>query len=157
MRAVLSLLLAGFLASVSFSAHAQLADKKALTLAEAKKVAAAAAEEAKKNNWTMAIAIVDDGGNLQYFEKIDETQVGSVQIAIDKAKSALLFKRPTKVFEDAVLGGRTVILSLHDIVPIEGGVPLMAGGKVIGAIGVSGGTAPQDGVVAAAGVAALPK
>jgi uncharacterized protein GlcG (DUF336 family) len=139
------------------SAHAQLVDHKALTLAEAKKLVAAAQEDAAKTNLNMAIAIVDAGGHLLLFEKMDGTQTGSINIAIAKARSAALFKRPTKVFEDAVAGGRTVVLSLEGVLPIEGGLPLTAGGRVIGGIGVSGGTAPQDGVVAAAGLAVLGK
>jgi glc operon protein GlcG len=134
-------------------ASAQILDQKAISLGEAKKIVAAAAEEAKKNNWTMAIAVVDMAGTLIYFERIDETQVASAQIAIDKAVSAARFKRPTKVFEDAVAGGRNALLGLRGAVPIEGGVPIMAGGKVIGAVGASGGTAPQDGQVASAGAA----
>jgi uncharacterized protein GlcG (DUF336 family) len=133
------------------SASAQLLEKKAISLAEAKKIASAAEEEARKNNWTMAIAIVYEGGHLVLFEKLDETQPGIVDVAVDKARSAALFKRPTKVFEEGVAGGRNALLRLHGAVPIEGGVPIMAGGKVIGAIGASGGTAPQDGQVAAAG------
>ena len=133
------------------AASAQLADKKALTLAEAKKVAEAAAAEAKKNNFTMCIAIVDDGAHLVYFERIDETQIGSIDVALEKAKSAMLFKRPTKVFEDGVANGRNALLRLTGSLPIEGGVPITVGGKVIGAIGVSGGTAQQDGQVAMAG------
>jgi uncharacterized protein GlcG (DUF336 family) len=138
-------------------AHAQLADRKVLTLAEAKKIMAAAQADAAKSNLTMAIAILDEGGHLLLFEKMDETQTGSIGVALSKARSAFLFKRPTKVFEDAVQGGRNVILALEGALPIEGGLPLVVGGKVIGAIGVSGGTAPQDGVVAAAGAAALGK
>lgn len=136
---------------------AQLADKKALTLAAAKKVAAGAEAEARKNNWRMVIAIVDDGGHLVYLERIDETQTGSIDIAIAKARSAAAFKRPTKVFEDAVAGGRNAILGLTGAMPIEGGLPLVVDGKVIGAIGASGGTAPQDGQVAKAGTEALGK
>ena len=152
MRIAQSVALAALVVAGSFAAaSAQLADKKALTLAEAKKVAEAAAAEAKKNNFTMCIAIVDDGAHLVYFERIDETQIGSIDVALDKAKSAVLFKRPTKVFEDAVANGRNALLRLSGSSPIEGGVPIMAGGKVIGAIGVSGGTAPQDGQVAMAG------
>ena len=138
-------------------AHAQLVDRKGLTLAEARKVVAAAQADAAKSNLTMAIAVVDEGGHLLLFEKMDGTQTGSVNVAIAKARSAALFKRPTKVFEDAVAGGRTVILSLEGVLPIEGGLPMAAGGSLIGAIGVSGGTAQQDGVVAAAGLAALGK
>jgi glc operon protein GlcG len=138
-------------------AGAQLADKKGLTLAAARTLAAAAEAEATKNNWKMVIVIVDDGGHLLYLERMDEVQIGSVQVAIDKARSAAQFKRPTKVFEDAVAGGRNALLGLHGAVPIEGGVPIMNDGKMIGAIGASGGTAPQDGQVAKAGVDALPK
>ena len=131
--------------------------KKALTLDGAKEIAAAAHEEARKNNWTMVISIVDDGGHLIYLERMDGTQIGSVQVSQDKARSAVLFKRSSKAFEDIVTGGRTVVMKLTGAVPVEGGVPIMAGGELIGAIGVSGGTSPQDGVVAAAGIAAAEK
>lgn len=121
----------------------------------AKKAAAAASAEARKNNWTMAVAVVDPGGTLVYFERIDGTQMGSAQVAIAKARSAVGFKRPSKAFEDAVAGGRNAVLGLTGAMPIEGGVPLVMDGRIVGAIGVSGGTAPQDGVAANAGVAAL--
>ena len=153
--AILACLMAAF--CLVTETHAQLADKKALTLGEAKKIMAAAQADAAKLNLTMAIAILDEGGHLLLFEKMDDTQTGSVNVAIGKARSAFLFKRPTKVFEDAVQGGRNVILALDGALPIEGGLPLIVGGKVIGAIGVSGGTAAQDGAVGAAGVAVLPK
>jgi glc operon protein GlcG len=139
------------------AADAQLADKKGLTLGEAKKIVAAAQADATKSNLNVAVAILDEGGHLLLFEKMDETQTGSVTVAIAKARSAFLFKRPTKVFEDAVQGGRNVILALEGALPIEGGLPLMVAGKVVGAIGVSGATAQQDGAVAAAGAAALGK
>jgi uncharacterized protein GlcG (DUF336 family) len=128
-----------------------------ITLESAKKVAAPAIAEARKNNWTMVVAIVDTAGDLVYFEKMDDTQVGSTQVAIDKARSAARFKRPTKAFQDALAaGGEGLrILALQGAVPVDGGVPLQMGGKVVGAIGVSGGTSAQDGQVAAAGVAAL--
>jgi glc operon protein GlcG len=145
------------LLSAPMLTSAQLVDKKALTLEAAKRIAAAAEAEAKKNNWNMVIAVVDDGGHLIYLERIDETQTGSVRIAIEKARSAAAFKRPTKVWEDALAGGRQAILGLHGTIPSEGGVPLMAGNKVIGAIGVSGGSAAQDGQVAKAGAEILPK
>ena len=134
-----------------------LADKKALTLALAKSIAAAAEEVANKNNWNMFIAIVDDGGNLMYLERMDETQIGSIEVAIQKGRSAVTFKRPTKVFEDAVAGGRTALLRLPGAVPVEGGLPITVDGKIIGAIGVSGGTSPQDGEVGKAALDALPK
>ena len=140
-------LIAGFaLAAIAVggtSATAQLADKKALTLDAARKIAAAAEAEAKKNNWRMVIAIVDEGGHLVYLERIDETQTGSIDVAIQKARSAAAFKRPTKVFEDGLAGGRMALLGLSGAIPIEGGLPLIVDGKVIGAIGASGGTAPR--------------
>jgi glc operon protein GlcG len=125
-------------------------------VAEAKRAAAAAvAESGKIGANPMAVAIVDTGGHLVYFEKMDNTQIGSVRIAIDKARSAALFRRPTKAFEDALAGGRTAILALHGATPVEGGVPIVVGGKVVGAIGASGGTAQQDGQAAQAGANAL--
>jgi glc operon protein GlcG len=157
LRLIVSTILMGFMLSAA-TASAQLVDKKGLTLEAAKKVAAAAEEEAIKNKWTVVIAIVDDGGNLVYLQRLDETQIGSIEVAIQKAKTATSFKRPTKALEDAVLtGGRTVVLSLPGALPIEGGLPIMVDGKVIGAIGVSGVTAQQDGQIAKAGVDALAK
>lgn len=123
----------------------------------AKKAAAAALAEAKKNNWTMAAAVTDGNGTLVFFEKMDGTQTGSVDVALDKARSAALFKRPTKVFQDAVAGGGDGlrILRLQGAVPIEGGLPLLMDGKIVGAIGLSGGTSAQDGVAAKAGMETL--
>ena len=123
----------------------------------AKRLAAPAIAEARKNQWTMAVAIVDISGGLVYFEKMDDTQNGSVEVSISKARSAALFKRATKVFQDGVAGGGAGlrILTLKGAVPIEGGVPIVVDGKIIGAIGVSGGTSDQDGVVAAAALASL--
>ena len=135
----------------------KLADKKALTLAVAKQVAGAAESDAAKNKFTMVIAIVDDGGNLIYLEKMDETQFGSIDVAQAKARSAIAFKRPTKVFQDALAGGNTGILKLPGVIATEGGVPLVVDGRIIGAIGVSGGTSAQDGTVAQAGADALAK
>ena len=129
--------------------------KRVISLEDARKAAAAAAAEAKKNKWAMAIAVVDDGGHLIYFERIDETQFGSIDIAIGKARTAVSLKRPTKALEDALNGGQYAILSFPNILPREGGLPIFADGKVIGAIGVSGGTSPQDAQVAKAGVDAL--
>jgi uncharacterized protein GlcG (DUF336 family) len=128
-----------------------------ITLDAAKKVAAPAVAEAVKNKLTMVIAIVDIAGDLVYLERMDDTQVGSVNVAIGKARSAARFKRPTKAFQDALAaGGEGLrILALEGAFPVDGGVPLVAGGKIVGAIGVSGGTSAQDGQVAAAGVAAI--
>ena len=129
----------------------------AITLDPAKRAAAAALAEARKNNWTMAVAIVDTAGDLVYFEKMDDTQTGSVTVAQAKARSAARFKRPTKAFQDALTatpdGMR--IFGIEGAVPVEGGVPLVAGEKIVGAIGVSGGTSAQDGVCAKAGVDAV--
>jgi uncharacterized protein GlcG (DUF336 family) len=129
----------------------------AITADVAKKAAAAAIAEARKNNFTMAIAIVDPNGFLVYFEKMDNTQNGSVNIAQDKARSAALFKRPTKVFEDGLAAGGAGLrlLELDGIVAAEGGLPIIVAGKIVGAIGASGGTGAQDGVVAKAGADAV--
>jgi uncharacterized protein GlcG (DUF336 family) len=135
-------------------ATSRFTSKKALTLEGAKEIAAAAHAEAKKNNWTMVIAIVDDGGHLIYLERMDGTQIGSVRVAKEKAAAAIRFQRPTKAMEDAVAGGRMVVMTLPGAVPVEGGLPLTSADKqMVGAIGVSGGTSPQDGVVAAAAAA----
>ena len=122
-------------------------------LENARKAAAPALAEAAKNNWNVAVAIVDPGGNLVYYEKMDNTQLGSANVAIDKARSAALFKRPTKAFQDALAaGGDSVrILRLQGAVPVEGGIPLVADGKIVGAIGVSGATSAQDAQCAKAG------
>jgi glc operon protein GlcG len=124
-----------------------------ISLENARKAAAPAMAEAAKNNWTMAVAIVDPGGNLVYYEKMDNTQLGSATVAIDKARSAALFKRPTKALQDALAAGGDGlrILRLQGAVPIEGGIPLLMDGKIVGAIGVSGGTSAQDGQCAKAG------
>jgi uncharacterized protein GlcG (DUF336 family) len=123
----------------------------------AKKVAAAASAEARKNKWFMAIAIVDPAGTLVYFEKADTTQNGSANVAINKARSAALYKRPTKAFQDALeKGGLGVrVLALEGAVPVDGGVPLLVDGKLVGAVGVSGDLSEHDAQCAAAGAAAL--
>jgi len=128
-----------------------------ITLEAARKPAAAARAEAVKNNWSMAIAIVDGSGTLVYFERMDNTQVASATVAIEKARSAAQFKRPTKAFQDAVAGGGAGIrvLGLHGAVPLEGGQLLIVDGKIVGAIGVSGDTSGNDNVCAMAGMAAL--
>ena len=137
---------------IAFSVHAQLLEKKTVSLELAKKIAVVAEAEAVKNNWTVVISIVDDGGNLVYLAKMDNTQNGSIDVSIQKARTAIFFKRPTKAFEDMVAGGRNAILGLPGAVPLEGGVPLIVNGQYIGAIGVSGAKSSEDGVVAKAGV-----
>lgn len=129
-----------------------LATKKCLTLDLAKRIAAAANAECVKNGWKMFIAIIDDGGNLMYLERMDGAQLGSQQVSVEKGRSALLFKRPTKALEDAVASGRVVVMKLANAIPVEGGLPLVVDGEFVGAIGISGGTSPEDGVVAQAGV-----
>jgi len=123
----------------------------------AKKVAAAVSTEARKNKWFMAIAVVDPAGTLVYFEKADTTQNGSANVAIGKARSAALYKRPTKAFQDALeKGGVGVrVLALEGAVPVDGGLPLLVDGKLVGAVGVSGDLSEHDGQCAAAGAAAL--
>jgi glc operon protein GlcG len=124
-----------------------------ISLEEAKKVAAPALAEAKKNNWTVAVAIVGPGGTLIYYEKMDNTQLGSAEVAIGKARSSALFKRPSKAFQDTLAaGGEGLrVLGLHNVTPIEGGLPLVMEGKIVGAIGVSGATSAQDAQCAKAG------
>jgi uncharacterized protein GlcG (DUF336 family) len=139
------------------SAHpTELSIKKALNLEIARQIAAASEKEATSHQWHAFVVIVDDGGNVMYLERMDEAQLGSFDVAIAKARSALLFKRPTKMFEDAVHNGYTPALKVPNAMPVEGGIPLVVGGKVIGAIGVSGGTPQQDGQMAQAGVDAFP-
>jgi glc operon protein GlcG len=120
-------------------------------LEHAKRVAAAAAAEAKKHNWKMNIAVVGPAGELIYFEKMDGAQNASADIAQHKARAAATFRRETKIFQDAVDGGHPYLLSLDGIVASEGGFPLVQGGKLIGGIGCSGGTGGQDGVSCKAG------
>ena len=128
-----------------------------ISLDSARKAAAAAIAEARKNGWLMAVAVTDPSGELVYFAKMDGTQTGSVNVSIAKSRSAALFKRPTKVFQDMLAsGGAGVrVLALERAVPIEGGVPLVINGEIVGGIGASGGSSDQDGVVAGAGAAAL--
>lgn len=139
------------------AASAQLATKKSMTLAAAKQIATAAEQEAIKNKWNVVIAITDDAGYLVYLQRMDDTQTGSIDVAQQKALTSARFKRPTKAFVDTLAGGNQGVLKLPIALPVEGGLPLMVDGKVVGAIGVSGVTAQQDGVVAAAGVAVFEK
>jgi glc operon protein GlcG len=155
-------------AAVMFSASAQAQQPAApagpmmygspgVSLEQAKKAIDAAAAEAKKNNWLLAIAVTSNGGNLVAFNKMDGTQFGSIAIAIHKAKAAATFKRPTKAFADAIAAspGNVALLSLDGIIASEGGIPIVADGKIIGAIGCSGATGAQDGQACTAGLNAL--
>jgi glc operon protein GlcG len=130
-------------------------NQKTISLADAKIVAAAAEAKARKEGWKVVIALVDAGGHLIYLERIDGAQLGSVIVAQEKAKTALMFKRPGKAFEDMVVGGKVNMMTLPGATAIEGGLPLTHGGEIVGAIGVSGVTSQQDGQVAAVGAEAL--
>ena len=129
----------------------------AINLESARRVAAAAVAEARKNNWAMAFAITDPAGELIYFEKMDGTQAASIGIAQDKARSSARFKRPTKSFQDALAAGGAELryLGLAGVVPAEGGIPIVVKGAIVGAIGASGGTSAQDAQCATVGIAAL--
>lgn len=150
-----SLAIALFLSLGLAPLHAQLATKTTLSLELAKKIAAKAEAFSAEKKWNVVVAIVDDGGNLILLQRMDGTQLGSLEVATGKAKTALRFKRPTKAFEDAVAGGRQVVLSIPDAVLIEGGVPLTVNGAIVGAIGISGMTSAQDGEIAAAALTVL--
>jgi glc operon protein GlcG len=127
----------------------------AVNVATAKKIAAGALAEAQKNNWRVAIAVVDNHGVLVYYEMIDDTQNVSAQIAVDKAKAAAMYRRPTRAFVDAIAKGGPAIMTLPGVVAVPGGLPIMAGGKVIGGVGVSGVTGDQDEQIAKAGLAGM--
>ncbi len=129
--------------------------RKTLSLADARKIAAAAAAKAVAEGWNVVIAIHDNGGNLIYLERADGTQLGSIVVAQEKSRTALRFKRPTKALEDTILAGRIHMMSLPGITSVEGGLPLTVDGEIVGSIGVSGVQSSQDGLVAAAGAAAL--
>jgi len=141
--------------ALPLTARGQLIDTKVVSLEAAKTMVAAAEAEAKKHNWNMAIAIVDASGNLILFHRMDDVQLGSVDVAIAKAKTAAKFRRPTQAFADALKSGNQGILSLPGATAIAGGVPITVDGKVIGAVGCSGMASDQDAVVAQAGVDAL--
>lgn len=130
-------------------------ETKTLTLDAARSVAAAAEVEAQRQGWPVAIAIVDSAGELVCFHRLDGTQPASLGIAVGKARTAARFKRPTKALEDAVAGGRTALLAVDGLVPMEGGLPIAIDGEIVGAVGVSGVLSPQDARVAQAGVDAL--
>ena len=130
-----------------------------VTYDQARKALAGALADARRQNLPMAVAVVDTAGQLVVFERMDNTQTASVAVAQDKAVSAAMYRRPTKAFQDAVAGGGAGlrVLTLRGAVSVEGGLPLTVDGKIIGAIGVSGGSAEQDGVVAKAGLDAMLK
>lgn len=128
-----------------------------MTLEQAKKAVAAAEEEAKKNGWGMNIAAVGPSGDLIHFSRMDNAQFASIVISQHKAKTAATFRRPTKAFQDAMAANTAnmYLITLDGVIASEGGIPVVVGGKIIGALGCSGGTSPQDGIVCQAGVNAL--
>jgi glc operon protein GlcG len=146
--------MAGLLAFVP-SASAQTLQKKVLSLETAKRIAAAAEAAAARTQSTVVIAIVDDGGHLMLLERLDDTQVASVEVGIGKARTAAIFRRPSKDFEEQVRNGRVAALALPGATPLQGGLPIIVDGKVIGAIGVSGNTPQEDEDIARAGLAGL--
>jgi len=155
MRIFKAWMLASLLLSPCAPLHAQLADKKVLTLEAADKIATAAEMEAKKRNATVVIVVVDDGGYPLLLKRLNDTQVASVEVGIGKARTAAIFRRPSREFEEQIKNGRAASLALPGATPLQGGVPLIAEGKVVGAIGVSGNTPQEDEEIALAGAAAF--
>ena len=142
------------LASAASTAQ-QLPTRKTLTLDVARRIAAAAETEAKRNNWAVSVAVVDDAGHLMLFHRLDGAKLVATDIAIRKARTAVYFQGPTKSLEEEVAGGRTALLPIDGFMPLEGGIPLMVDGVLVGAVGVSGVTGSQDAQCAQAGASAL--
>jgi glc operon protein GlcG len=154
MRALMYLIAGACLvAGAARPAAGQAGTKRVISLAAADRIAAAAEAEAKKRGSTVVIVVVDDGGYPILLRRLDDTQVASVEVGIGKARTAAIFRRPSKVFEDQVRNGRVAALALPGATPLQGGVPIAFEGKVIGAIGVSGNTPQEDEDIAMAGAA----
>jgi glc operon protein GlcG len=149
-----ALALAGGLAAPA-RLRAQLADAKVLTLEAARGAVAAAETEARRNSWRVSIAVVDAAGELVAFQRMDDAPLTSVHIAQGKARTAARFRRPTRGLDSAVTAGRTALLAFEGIMPVEGGVPIVVNGRVVGAVGVSGVTSQQDAQCAQAGANAV--
>ena len=157
MRKIRMLTMGLLLIGAASAATAQSTTKRVISLAAAEKIAAAAEAEANKRGATVVIAVVDDGGHLILLKRLDDTQVASVEVGIGKARTAAIFRRPSKVFEDQIKNGRLASLVLPGATPLQGGVPIIFEGKVIGAIGVSGNTPQEDEDIAYIGAAAAEK
>jgi len=153
MRGAIGLVALGLILTGGRTLSGQTSSKRVISLAAADKIAAAAEAEARKRGSTVVIVVVDDGGYPILLRRLDDTQVASVDVGIGKARTAAIFRRPSKVFEDQVRNGRVAALALPDATPLQGGVPLTFDGKVIGAIGVSGNTPQEDEDIAMAGAA----
>ena len=143
------------LLGIAGSTSAQFVEKKTVSLTLAKKMAAAAEAEATKNNWAMVITVLDDGGNIVYIGRMDGAQLGSIDVSQGKAHTALAFRRPSKAFQDLVDQNQAHLITRPHITAVQGGLPIMLDGKVVGAIGVSGGTSAQDEQCAQAGINAI--
>ncbi len=155
-KLLVPLVLIGLSAGARAEMPGELTARKMLTLDGAKKVAAAAVAEARKNNAGGVIAIVDEGGQLMYLERLDNTFPAGAMVSFGKARTAALFRKPTKVFEDAIKNGRVAFLGAPEMTPLQGGIPIEVDGQVVGGIGVSGAnSAPQDEEIAIAGASAL--
>lgn len=148
-------LLALAILTAPLAVRAQLADSKVVTLEAAKTMLAAAEAEARKNHWTMSIAVVDAAGELLAFHRMDDAPFGSIAVSQGKARTAARFRRPTKAFDSTVAAGRVGLMTLDGAVTVEGGVPIVVNGRTLGAVGASGGASAQDAQVARAGVEAL--
>ena len=155
MKIITTLIALSFIVLPVHGVQAQLLEKKVLSLEAAEKVAAAAEAEAKKRNATVVIVVVDDGGYPLVLKRLNDTQVASVDVGIGKARTAAIFRRPSKDFEDQIKNGRVASLVLPGATPLQGGVPLVFDGKVVGAIGVSGNTPQEDEDIAKAGAASF--
>ncbi|HQX81329.1 MAG TPA: heme-binding protein [Vicinamibacterales bacterium] len=141
--------------AIPLAAQTQLPTKRVLTLEAARRVVAAAEAEARKNNWAVSIAVLDDSGHMILFQRMDGAKLVATDIAIRKARTAVYFQGPTKDLEAEVAGGRTALLPIEGFMPLEGGVPLMSGGQLVGAVGVSGVSGAQDAQCALAGAATI--
>lgn len=147
-----SLIVVAAMGTAPMAAQVELPATRTLTLEAAQRLAASVRGLAQKNGWKMVTAVVDAGGHLITLERMDDAQTGSIEVAIQKAKTAIAFKRSTKTFEERTLAGRNVLLGLPGVIPIEGGLPIVVNGQFLGAIGVSGGSSEQDGIAAQAAV-----
>jgi glc operon protein GlcG len=155
MKKILSILLLILAVPAVPAAKAETPVKPVLTLSAAKKAVEAAEKEAARRGATVVIAVVDDGGQLILLERLDDTQVASVEVGIGKARTAAIFRRPSKVFEDQIRDGRVAALALPGATPLQGGIPIIIDGKVAGAIGVSGNTPQEDEEIAIVGASAV--
>ncbi len=155
MKIITTLIALSFIVLPVHGVQAQLLEKKVLSLQAAEKVPAAAEAEARKRNATVVIVVVDDGGYPLVLKRLNDTQVASVDVGIGKARTAAIFRRPSKDFEDQIKNGRVASLVLPGATPLQGGVPLVFDGKVVGAIGVSGNTPQEDEDIAKAGAASF--